>query len=130
LHAAQSSNARVMGLVIREEPRYEVLTLTAAGLGKLGPSARERLDVSILQQVVFRDAMRMTPQDEERLIYIKDEEEALAAVVRGEGELAILLNPPKISEVKDVARAGDRMPHKSTYFYPKPLTGLVINKMD
>ncbi|HEV8243649.1 MAG TPA: DUF1015 domain-containing protein [Nitrospirales bacterium] len=130
LHAAQSSNARVMGLVIREEPRYEVLTLTAAGLGKLGPSARERLDVSILQQVVFRDAMLMTPQDEERLIYIKDEEEVLAAVARGEGELAILLNPPKIAEVKDVARAGDRMPHKSTYFYPKPLTGLVINKMD
>jgi uncharacterized protein (DUF1015 family) len=130
LHAAQSSNARVMGLVVRGEPRYEVLTLTAAGLGKLGPSARERLDVSILQQVVFRDAMRMTPQDEERLIYIKDEEEVLAAIARGEGELAILLNPPKIAEVKDVARAGDRMPHKSTYFYPKPLTGLVINKMD
>jgi uncharacterized protein (DUF1015 family) len=130
LHAAQSSNARVMGLVVRGESRYEVLTLTAAGLGKLGPSARERLDVSILQQVVFRDAMRMTPQDEERLIYIKDEEEVLAAVARGEGELAVLLNPPKITEVKDVARAGDRMPHKSTYFYPKLLTGLVINKMD
>ena len=130
LCAAQSSNSRIMGLVMRGEPRYEVLTLTAAGLGKLGPSARERLDVSILQQVVFRDAMRMTPQDEERLIYLKDEEEVLAAVARAEGELAILLNPPKIAEVKDVARAGDRMPHKSTYFYPKPLTGLVINKMD
>jgi uncharacterized protein (DUF1015 family) len=130
LHAAQSSNACVMGLVMREESWYEVLTLTAAGLDKLGPSARERLGVSILQQIVFRDAMRMTPQDEERLIYLKDEEEVLAAVARGEGELAILLNPPKIAEVKDVARAGDRMPYKSTYFYPKPLTGLVINKMD
>ena len=42
----------------------------------------------------------------------------------------MLLNPPRVTEVKDVARAGDRMPHKSTYFYPKPLTGLVINAMD
>jgi len=50
-------------------------------------------------------------------------------VSRGEAELAFLLNPPKITEVKDVARAGDRMPHKSTYFSPKPLTGLVINTM-
>jgi uncharacterized protein (DUF1015 family) len=130
LQAARSSNAHVMGLIVRGGSRYEVLTLNATGLAKLGPSARERLDVSILQQMVFRGALRMTPKDEERLIYIKDEEEALAMLARGEGELAVLLNPPKIAEVKDVARAGDRMPHKSTYFFPKPLTGLVINKMD
>jgi uncharacterized protein (DUF1015 family) len=102
----------------------------AGKLGCVQVSARERLDVSILQQVVFRGAMRMAPKDEERLIYIKDEEDALAAVARDDGDLAVLLNPPKIAEVKDVARAGDRMPHKSTYFYPKPLTGLVINRMD
>jgi len=130
LHAARSSNAHVMGLIARGESRYELLTLNAAGLTRVGPSARERLDVSILQYLVFREAMRMTPQDEERLIYIKDEEEVVASLAKGEGELAIILNPPKITEVKDVARAGDRMPHKSTYFYPKPLTGLVINKMD
>jgi len=130
LHAARSSNAHVMGLIVRGESRYEVLTLNATGLAKLGPSARERLDVSILQQMVFREALRMEPKDEERLVYIKDEEDVLAAMARGEGELAVLLNPPKITEVKDVARAGDRMPHKSTYFYPKPLTGLVINRMD
>jgi uncharacterized protein (DUF1015 family) len=130
LHAARTADAHVIGLIVRGESRYEVLTLTAAGLSRLGSSARERLDVSILQQEVFRGALRMTPQEEERLIYIKDEEDVLDAVARGEGELAVLLNPPKIAEVKDVARAGDRMPHKSTYFYPKPLTGLVINKMD
>ena len=130
LHAARTTDAHVMGLIVRGESRYEVLTLTAAGLSRLGVSARERLDVSILQQVVFRGALRMAPKDEERLIYIKDEEDVLAAVVRGDGDLAVLLNPPKITEVKDVARAGDRMPHKSTYFYPKPLTGLVINRMD
>src|SRR5438128_1487786 len=128
-HAAQATDAHVMGLVVRGERRYELLTLNPAGLARLGPSARERLDVSILQHLVFRVALRLTPQDEERLIYIKDEGDAMAAVARGDGELAFLLNPPKVTEVKDVARVGDRMPHKSTYFYPKLLTGLVINTM-
>src|SRR2546422_1183445 len=130
LHAAQVTDAHVIGRVVRGERRYELLTLNPAGLALLGPSARERLDVSILQQLVFRGALRLTSQDEERLIYTKDEEDAMAAVARGDGELAFLLNPPKVTEVKDVARVGDRMPHKSTYFYPKPLTGLVINTTD
>ena len=130
LHAAQATDAHVMGLVIRGEPRYDLLTLNPAAMARLGPSARERLDVSILQQLVFRGALRLTPQDEERLVYIKDEEDAMASMARGDGELAFLLNPPKVTEVKDVARVGDRMPHKSTYFYPKPLTGLVLNVME
>jgi uncharacterized protein (DUF1015 family) len=130
LHAAQATDGHVMGCVVRGEPHYDLLTLNPTGLSRLGPSARERLDVSILQQLVFRGALRLTPQDEERLIYIKDEEDAMAAVARGDGELAFLLNPPKVTEVKDVARVGDRMSHKSTYFYPKPLAGLVLNVMD
>src|SRR2546430_2244757 len=130
LHAAQATDAHVMGLVVRGERRYELLTLNSAGLARLGPSARERLDVSILQHLVFREDLRLTPEDEERLIYIKDEEDAMAALARGDGEVAFLLNPPKVTEVKDVARVGDRMPHKSTYFYPKLLTGLVIRAMD
>ncbi|MEK7268431.1 MAG: DUF1015 domain-containing protein, partial [Nitrospirota bacterium] len=45
----------------------------------------------------------------------------------GAAEAALLLNPPKVGEVRAVAASGERMPHKSTYFYPKPLTGLVMN---
>src|SRR2546427_6973007 len=89
LHAAQVTDAHVMGLVIRGAPRYDLLTLNPAAMARLGPSARERLDVSILQQLVFRGALRLTPQDEERLVYIKDEEDAMAAVARGDGELAV-----------------------------------------
>ena len=43
---------------------------------------------------------------------------------------ALLLNPTKVQEVSDVASAGEHMPHKSTYFFPKPLTGLVMNVMN
>jgi uncharacterized protein (DUF1015 family) len=130
LQAAQSTNAHTMGLIVRGETRYDLLTLNAAAEAKLGASARDQLDVSILQRFLFQEAMNMSPADEERLNYLKDEEEVLAAVVQGDADMAILLNPPKISEVKEVARAGDRMPHKSTYFYPKPLTGFVLNVMD
>ncbi|HEY3197297.1 MAG TPA: DUF1015 domain-containing protein [Nitrospirales bacterium] len=130
LHAAQSTNAHTMGLVVRGETRYDLLTLNPAAEAKLGPSARDRLDVTILQRLFLHEAMNMTPEDEERLTYLKDEEEVLNAVADGRAELAILLNPPKITEVKDVAGAEDRMPHKSTYFYPKPLTGFVIHVMD
>ena len=130
LRAAQATNAHTMGLVVRGETRYDLLTLNAAAEAKLGPSARDRLDVTILQRLLLQEAMNMTPEDEERLTYLKDEEEVLNAVAEGRAELAILLNPSKITEVKDVAGAEDRMPHKSTYFYPKPLTGFVINLMD
>ena len=130
LHAAQSTNAHTMGLIVRGETRYDLLTLNAVGEAKLGVSARDHLDVAILQRFLFQEAMNMSPADEERLTYLKDEEEVLAAVVQGDAEMAVLLNPTKISEVKEVARNGDRMPHKSTYFYPKPLTGFVLNVMD
>ncbi|MBI5855400.1 MAG: DUF1015 family protein, partial [Nitrospirae bacterium] len=60
-------------------------------------------------------------------LYTKDDEEALDLIEQGKGEAALLLNPTKVEEVRAVATAGGRMPHKSTYFYPKPLTGLVMN---
>jgi uncharacterized protein (DUF1015 family) len=130
LENARSTQAHSLGLVARGENRYDLLTLNPAGEAKLGTSARDRLDVSILQELVLRYAMRMSHEDEERLLYLKDETEVFRAVARGEGEVALILNPPKLTEVRDVARAGDRMPHKSTYFYPKPLTGLVMNVME
>jgi uncharacterized protein (DUF1015 family) len=51
-------------------------------------------------------------------------------VQQGKATGALLLNATKVSEVRAVAASGGRMPHKSTYFFPKPLTGLVINLME
>ena len=59
----------------------------------------------------------------------KDDHEALNWAAQGTGTGALLLNATKVGEIQAVATAGERMPHKSTYFYPKPLTGLVINVM-
>ena len=75
-------------------------------------------------------ALCPTPQEQEAILYTKDDHEALDWVAKGTGTGALLLNATKVSEVQAVATAGERMPHKSTYFFPKPLTGLVMNVME
>ncbi|MGC8634892.1 MAG: DUF1015 family protein [Candidatus Limnocylindrales bacterium] len=62
-----------------------------------------------------------------RIAYTKDPAEALTMVDRGEGAAAFLLAPTSVAEVLRVAAAGETMPQKSTYFYPKQVTGLVLN---
>jgi len=58
--------------------------------------------------------------------YTRSAQEAMEAVQQGEGAAAFLLNPPQISTLQQVALTGGRMPHKSTYFYPKVLSGLIM----
>ena len=57
-------------------------------------------------------------------------EDAVATVDRGEADVAFLLREPRVDDVLAVARRGERMPAKSTYFYPKPLSGLVFHPLD
>ena len=64
-----------------------------------------------------------------RLTYTNDDDCALDAVVRG-AQAAFLVNPPRISDLLAVCRAGQTMPEKSTYFYPKLLTGLAFHPLD
>jgi uncharacterized protein (DUF1015 family) len=61
---------------------------------------------------------------------VKDAGEAVAAVEKGEAQAAFLLNPTAMDQVRDVAEAGEVMPQKSTFFYPKLPSGLVINPLD
>ena len=53
-----------------------------------------------------------------------------SAVARGEAAAAILVRPTRLDQLADVASAGDVMPQKSTYFYPKLLTGMVFNPLE
>ncbi|MBI4714986.1 MAG: DUF1015 family protein, partial [Nitrospirae bacterium] len=59
----------------------------------------------------------------------RGEAEAIREFRDGKYQLVFLLNPTRMEEIIEVAGAGDRMPQKSTYFYPKLLTGLVIKKV-
>jgi len=121
--------APTFGLALNGEDRYITLSLKPAHRPQMQASPRAKLDVSLLQQLVVT-TLCPTQQEQEAILYTKDEHEALDWASDGTGTGAFLLNATKVSEVQAVATAGERMPHKSTYFYPKPLTGLVINVME
>jgi len=100
-------------------------------LQEMMPSARSQpwkdLDVAILHWIILRRIMGIdTPQKEKCLDYTQDGLEAIKRVDSGEYQLAFLMNPIPISQVLEVADAGDRMPQKFTYFYPKLPTGLAM----
>ena len=95
-----------------------------------GPAAR-RLDVTVLGAVLERlaDLDAATVAGGGRVTYTKSAAEAVERVEGGGGDAdaVFLLEPTPIDAIVEVAAAGDVMPQKSTYFYPKALTGLVIN---
>ncbi|NLO89599.1 MAG: DUF1015 domain-containing protein [Clostridia bacterium] len=90
------------------------------------------LDVSVLQKMVLEKFLSIGEQERKEgsfLKYVRDEVEALTDVQKGICQAALLVNPTKIEEVIAVAKNGEKMPQKSTYFYPKLITGLVINSL-
>jgi uncharacterized protein (DUF1015 family) len=90
------------------------------------PKEWAELDVVVLQYILIHTIFKAKEED---MFYLADTETACRKVDQKEAKAVILLNPTKISQVKKIASLGERMPHKSTYFYPKILTGLVINSL-
>lgn len=100
-------------------------------LSTLTPAVR-RLDVTVLDRVILRGLLDVDctqAAQAGRLTYTHDEDGALDAVRRG-AQAAFLINPPSMDEVVAVCVAGETMPEKSTYFFPKLLTGLVFHALD
>ncbi|MCZ6690038.1 MAG: DUF1015 domain-containing protein [Planctomycetota bacterium] len=97
----------------------------------------KRLDVSILHALILGSHLRIDEaalDKGNRLEYIKGlgdgVEQAVREVDEGEGQGVFFLNPPRMDEVEAVAGKGERMPRKSTFFYPKVFSGLVINVLE
>lgn len=88
------------------------------------------LDVTILQKLILEEILDINQNNlEEHVFYTRDDLEALNLVNQGKYDLSFILNPTKISELKQIAENGEHMPQKSTYFLPKMLSGLVLYKM-
>ncbi|MER3474775.1 MAG: hypothetical protein C4335_12260 [Armatimonadota bacterium] len=99
--------------------------------GEHSPAYRQ-LDVTLLQALVLEPLFGITHHHLERaegIRYTRDEREAIEWVLSGDSAVAFLLNPPTVLEVREVALAGEKMPPKSTYFYPKLLSGLVMRAL-
>lgn len=94
------------------------------------------LDVSILHKLILEELLGIDQEklaQGENLRYVKDTPNAIAdsiaQVDAGHKQAAFFMNPVKLQQLKMVTEAGERMPQKSTYFYPKVYTGLTINKL-
>jgi len=93
--------------------------------------AYRNLDVSILHTLVLDKLLGIDMENmanQKNLTYTRDSKEAIEWVKNGNFQCSFLLNATKVHEIKDVSLANEKMPQKSTYFYPKLITGLVMNK--
>ncbi len=90
----------------------------------------KRLDVSVVDHIILEKMLGLGSGREEAILdYSYDRQDAVNRVLDQEYQLAILLKPVRPEVIKTIADAGDRMPRKSTYFYPKPPAGLVFNRL-
>lgn len=89
-------------------------------------------DVTLLHHLLIEGilGLEQTSLEEGEITYPRDEAEAIRLVRQGAYRLAFFLNPPKVSEVQATALAGERLPPKSTFFYPKLLSGLVFHRLE
>lgn len=101
-------------------------------LPTLSPAARQ-LDVNVLHTLILERLLGIDKENmagQKNLTYTRSLQEALDGVDSGLYQCCFLLNPTRVSEIRDVAAAGEKMPQKSTYFYPKLLTGLTMNALE
>ncbi len=135
--AAQAEESHVFGMRLKGHNSYYLLTLrNETDMDRLIPDkspAYRKLDVSILHHLVIDKLLGVKMETHKlgtNIDYLKEASEAVKRVQEGSADVIFFMNPTKVSEVKNVAAAGERMPQKATYFYPKLLTGLVMNKID
>jgi len=90
----------------------------------------KRLDISIVDHIILEKLLELSSDKEGAMLgYSYDRQEAVNRVLQGEYQLAFLLSPVQGDVIKAVADAGDRLPRKSTYFYPKVPAGLVFSRL-
>lgn len=112
---------------------YSLLRLTDRGaMNQVAPDRApewRQLDVSILHELVIERVMGITKKQveaKEHIEYYRDLDEALAEVDGGQARCVFILNPTRIAEVKACSNRGEKMPQKSTDFYPKMISGLAL----
>jgi uncharacterized protein (DUF1015 family) len=97
------------------------------------PAVVRTTDVAILHSGILEHILGISLEAQVKktnLAYLQDPKQGIAQLESGEGQVLFLMNPTPVAQVREVAEAGEVMPQKSTYFYPKVLTGLAIHTLD
>lgn len=125
-----------MGLYMKNVNKFYLLTLRENVdeiLNKYEvPDVLKTLDLTVLHKVILSEELAFTEEEQmaqEGIKYIKVENEAFDMIDLGKAEASFIMAYPKIGDIKKISEAGYRMPQKSTYFYPKLLSGIVINPL-
>jgi uncharacterized protein (DUF1015 family) len=128
---------RLIGASFKRDPRYLILRLKnkriMQRLAKDLSAPLRELDVTTLHLLILEHIMGLAPEQQvsgETIRYSQDEETVLQALEKEDYQAAFVLNPPKAEEILKIVEAGETMPQKSTYFYPKLISGLIVNKID
>ncbi len=129
-------HASAIGFHYHGGDRCYILTLKTGMMDETGkdlhPSLR-KLDTLVLSRLVLQKCLGFTKEDMDNegiFHYNSNIEDSISLVNSGVYDMTFMLNPTRVEQVKEVAKNSLMMPRKSTYFYPKVLTGLVFNKID
>jgi uncharacterized protein (DUF1015 family) len=133
--AERSSKRPTFAVVTPGESRAWLLSLKIApeSTGLPGAPALVCLDVSLLHGLVLEGILgidRRAQESQTNLSYVKDTKDALARVARGDCQVGFIMHATRVDQVRAVADCAEVMPQKSTFFYPKIASGLVINPLD
>jgi uncharacterized protein (DUF1015 family) len=134
---SRSDKGRALGMLLRGTNQFFLLSLRSEeALDEAAPGfshTLKALDVNLLHILIFQKLLKIGPDElaaGKNVLYFKEPQEAMEAVQSGKAQMAFFLNPTKVYQVRDVSLAGETMPSKSTFFYPKLLSGLVINPLE
>ncbi|MCL5104573.1 MAG: DUF1015 domain-containing protein [Armatimonadetes bacterium] len=125
-----SDMARLGAIGVYRKGEARTLKLKAAPGSLLsGSEASRKLELNVLHKLILEPALGIDDEklrNQTHIIYTRSADEAMDLVDSGERQIAFLLNHIAVKSVLDVASAGEKMPQKATYFYPKLLSGLML----
>jgi len=138
LEAAMQGPGVRIGLAVQNHSTYYLLQLRKRTGGETTfmagiTDALRQLDVNVLHEGILLACLGVDarkPSGQAQVAYFRHRGELLAQLEQGELQAAFILNPTLLEEVRELSEQGEKMPQKSTDFYPKLLTGLVLMKME
>ncbi len=129
-----ADNQGQIGLYTQKDGRWLIATVTDAGRARIVEVAEEHSDewrglgVSLLHRLIVEDILGCKELPKPNYVHLI--EEVVDGLKTGEYPLAAVVMPATVENVRSISLGGERMPAKSTYFYPKLLSGLVINPVE
>ena len=130
----ETSDKKIFGLYTGKDYYYRITLKDEKLTEKEMPQASEyyrNLDVSVLHSMILEKYFGIDKENmanQKNLVYTRSYEEAVESVKKGEFQCSFIINATKIRQIKDISLNNEKMPQKSTYFWPKLVTGIVMNK--